>query len=129
MEQIKLKDGTTLSIEGGATENQVCITVADFNEITPYEESFTDENLSRFEILNKAGMTTAVLKDKHLKSITSESVSDGYKVAFNFSDVDVVTKRLNTLEQTQAEIIESQEIQDGAIAELAEVLTAEDEEV
>ena len=122
MEMIKLKDGTVFNIEDGATQNSVAI-IDTLENIAIYEEAFTEENLERFEILNEKGLTTAIIKDKFLRSIEcirQEDNDDEYKLVFGLGDVDMNAKRIKALEEaqaglmeTQAEIIEYQDIQDG----------------
>lgn len=117
MERIKLNDGTILNIEGGSTENSVSVVVDTLDTLNTYVEAFTEENLTRFEILNDADLVTAVITDKYLASFTGTPVreTENYTLMFNFGNVDTVSARLDALE-------EEQEIQDEAIQELAETL-------
>lgn len=121
-EKIVLKDGTVLAIENGACENCIQMTIQDLDELKGLDAKFTDENLESYTIQNAAGLTCATHENKHLVSELVEHVKDGIKISFNLADVDMVEKRLNALEAAQEGINSEQAIQDGAIADLGEIV-------
>lgn len=112
MEKIKLKDGTEIDIVNGATENCITVECSTLEEVGEIADQLTDENLEQYKILNSAGLECCTLENKHLESIII--YPDKGQVQFNLVDVDMVAKRLEVLEVTQ-------EVQDMAITELAEM--------
>lgn len=118
MEKIKLANGTELEILGGATSNSVSVNYEQLADLDTYVNNLTEDNLEEYSILNESGEVCTTLTNKYLSSI---SVNPTDKVAtFHLADVDMMAKRLAALEATQ-------EIQDEAIVELAE-MTAGGEE-
>ena len=112
MEKIKLADGTEIEILGGATSNSVSVQYEQLADLDSYVDAFTEDNLEEFSILNESGEVCTTLTNKYLSSI---SINPTDKVAlFHLADVDMIAKRLAILEATQ-------EIQDEAIVELAEI--------
>lgn len=113
MEKIKLADGTELEILGGATSNNVSVQYEQLADLDSYVNAFTDENLEVFSILNEGGEACTTMTNKYLSNI---NINPTDKVAtFHLADVDMIAKRLAELEATQ-------EIQDEAIVELAEMV-------
>ena len=112
MEKMKLKDGTEVVIMNGATENCITMEYSTLEEVGAIADKLTDENLEQYKILNSTGLECATIENKHLECITI--YPDKGQVPFNLADVDMVAKRLEALEETQ-------EVQDMAITELAEM--------
>ena len=118
MEKIKLANGTELEIMNGATIGAVTMPYETFGDVVSLTEQMTEENLSEYSILNDAGLTCTTQHDKYVSAI--HIIPADKTVTFTLSDVDMVAKRLDALEQTQ-------EIQDEAIVELAEMAVVEEE--
>ena len=112
MEKVVLKDGTEIKIINGATENCIIVNCSILEEVGEIADKLTEENLEQYKILNSAGLECATIENKHLQSFTV--YPDKGQVQFNLTDVDMVAKRLDALEETQ-------EVQDMAITELAEM--------
>lgn len=112
MEKVVLKDGTEIEIINGATENCITVECSTLEEMGTIAGQLTDENLEQYKILNSAGLECCTLENKHLNSFTV--YPDKGQVQFNLADADMVAKRLEVLEETQ-------EVQDMAITELAEM--------
>ena len=112
MEKIKLKDGTELEILGGATSNSVSVQYEQLADLDSCVNALTEENLEEFSILSESGEVCTTMTNKYLSNI---SINPEDKVAtFYLANVDMIAKRLAALEATQ-------EIQDEAIVELAEM--------
>lgn len=118
MEKIVLKNGERIEIENGAIENCITVKFNNLQEVASIAEKFTETNLEEYKILNSDDLECSTMANKCLESFTIYP-STG-RVVFNLKDVDMESKRLKLLEETQ-------ELQDTAIAELAE-MAAEQEE-
>lgn len=117
MEKIKLADGTEIEILGGATSDSVSVQYEQLAVLDSYVNDFTEENLEEFSILNESGKVCTTMTNKYLSKI---SINPTDKVAtFHLGNVDMIAKRLAELEATQ-------EIQDEAIVELAEIAGGEE---
>ena len=112
MEKVVLKDGTEIEIVNGTTENCITMECSTLEEVGAIADKLTDENLEEYKILNSSGLECCTLENKHLNSFTV--YPDKGQAQFNLVDVDMVAKRLEALEETQ-------EVQDMAITELAEM--------
>lgn len=119
MEKIKLSNGTELEILNGATIGAVSMPYTELSDVVALTEQMTEENLSEYSILNESGLTCTIQKNKYVSEIRINPTDKA--VTFVLADVDMVAKRLEALEQTQ-------EIQDSAIVELAEMAAGEVEE-
>lgn len=115
-EKIVLNDGTEFEIENGAIENCVQIICTDLDDFKDKYGKFTEENLESYKILNSKGLTCATLNNKRLVSSLIEQNINGFRVSFNLVDVDMLEKRVESLE-------ESQDIQDGAIGDLGTMVS------
>lgn len=112
MEKILLKDGTEIEIINGATENCIITECSNLEEVGTIADQLTEENLEEYKILNSAGLECCTITNKYLESFTV--YPNKGQVQFNLADVDMIAKRLANLEETQ-------ELQDTAITELAEM--------
>ncbi len=121
-EKIVLADGTEIEIENGASQNCVQVVLQDLDGFKGLHEKFTEANLENYKILNAEGLTCAVLENKYLKSSLVEQKENGFLISFNLADVDMLEKRVAALEAEQVTIKSGQELQDGAIADLGEIV-------
>lgn len=126
MYKIKLNDKTELNIENGSTTAGLSIVVDNLNEIVPYVESLTKENLLHAEIINENGLIVGIIKNKYLDCFTGTQITDtnNYRISFLLGDVLTLEERLALLETENGALKESQTIQDGAIAELGAAVAA-----
>lgn len=129
MNKIRLYDGTELNIENGATENCVAVIIGDLSVIDTYVKAFTKENLVYAEIINCNEISAneevvSVIKDKYLINFDGTQIvgDTNYIVCFHFSNVYSIEDRLAMLEAENMALKESQEIQDEAIVELADII-------
>lgn len=121
-EKIVLADGTVFEIENGAVQNCVQVVVPNLDGFKELHGKFTETNLENYKIQNADGLTCATLENKYLKNAIVEQVKDGFLISFNLADVDMVEKRLDALEAGQSEMKVGQELQDGAIADLGDIV-------
>lgn len=121
-EKIVLADGTEIEIENGAVESCVQVMLPDLDGLKALYEKFTEDNLENYKIQNADGLTCANHSNKYLKSALVEKKEDGFIISFNLADVDMLEKRVAAIEAQQADIKSGQELQDGAIAELGEMV-------
>ena len=121
-EKIVMADGTAIEIENGAVQNCVQVVIPNLDGFKELHGKFTETNLENYKIQNADGLTCATLENKYLKNTIVEQVKDGFLISFNLADVDMVEKRLDALEAGQSEMKVGQELQDGAIADLGEIV-------
>lgn len=124
MEKIRLKDGTELNIESGATESLIAVVTKDLSIIDTYVKLLTKENLSHAVIVDENKTVVLTLKDKYLYNFDGTPIvdSEDYIVCFNIRDVYTFEERIAKLEAENEALKVSQEIQDEAIVELADII-------
>lgn len=116
-EKIVLKDSTEIEIENGAVENCIQVVLTDLDRFKELHGKFSETNLESYTIQNAAGLTCATYENKYLINAIVEKKGNGFMVSFNLADVNMVSKRLAALEA-------GQELQDGAITDLGDVVSA-----
>lgn len=110
MEKIELKDGTEIEICDGAAENCIAVPFTEESEVAGIVGNFTQENLKEFKIYNASGVLCTTITNKKVKSYTTNLEEN--TVTLNMEDVSELENRVVELEKTQ-------EMQDEAITELA----------
>lgn len=119
-DKLILKDKTTLEIEAGATLSAITALSSTKEEMIEKWDALTKENLSSVEIKNSDDITIATYTDLILVSETSVILEDGtISTSFNLREKTDVEK----LQEEVEKLKESQEIQDGAIEELGNVVS------
>lgn len=121
-EKIVLADGTAIEIENGAVQNCVQVVVPNLDGFKELHGKFTETNLGSYKIQNADGLTCATLENKYLKNAIVEQAKDGFLISFNLADVNLVQKQLAELKSDVEEVKAGQELQDGAIADLGEIV-------
>ena len=121
-EKIVLKDGTVLEIENGASVNLIQVPIQSLDDFKGLFEKFTEDNLEKYSIQNAAGLTCATLENKYLQEAGVKQRENDYIVSLRLADVDMVEKRLAAIEAEQEATKTGQAIQDGAIADLGEIV-------
>ena len=121
-EKIILKDGTMYLIENGASENQVQVVLQNVDEFPRVFNKFTEQNLESYQIKNAEGLTCSTRKNKYLANAVVEQRESDVFVTFRLADVNMVEKRLDAIEAEQEATKNGQAIQDGAIADLGEIV-------
>lgn len=119
-DKLILKDKTTLEIEARATLSAITALSSTKEEMIEKWDALTKENLSSVEIKNSDDITIATYTDLILVSETSVVLEDGtISTSFNLREKTDVEK----LQEEVEKLKESQEIQDGAIEELGNVVS------
>ena len=114
MEKVVLKDGTEIQIADGASENCITVPFTEEAEVSGIVTNFTQDNLAEFKIYNASGVLCTTITNKKLKTYTTNL--EEKTVTLNLEDVSELESRIAELEATQ-------EMQDVAISELAEMAT------
>lgn len=124
MEKIKLKDGTELNIENGATESCIAVVTEDLTIIDTYVKALTKENLSQAVVVDENDSVISKIKNKYLTGFDGTQVveSTDFIVCFRLSNVYTMEERIAMLEAENEALRASQEIQDEAIVELADII-------
>lgn len=101
MEKIKLKNQAEIQIEGGMTNNYFEVIVLGYDSMKTLYDQLTDDNLSRFEVLNSANMVCCVLENKRISNERHFEViqgTDNLKVKIHLEDVDKMALRLKEVQ-------------------------------
>ena len=117
-EKLILKNGAEVELETGASLGALQVLSADRAAMLATWELLTPDNLSQVQIKNGAGLTVGTYTDLVLVSETSVVAPDG-KVLTTYSlrpktDVERLTERVAVVE-------EGQQVQDGAINDVAKL--------
>lgn len=121
MDKIILKDGTSIEIEESSNGGSFRKQFADPQEYLTTLAKLTQNNLSAYQVQNAAGLTCANPENKECLSqeVTALWAENGaivgLDVIFHITDVDLQARAIKDLQA-------SQEVQDGAIVELAEIV-------
>ncbi len=121
-ERIVLKNGTVFEIENGASVNLIQVPIQSLDDFKGLFEKFTEDNLEKYSIQNAAGLTCATLENKYLAEAGVKKRTDDYLVSLHLADVNMTEKRLAAVEAEQEAMKTGQTIQDGAIADLGEIV-------
>ena len=117
-DKLILKNGAEIELEAGAYIGALQVLSADRATMLATWELLTPDNLAAVQIKNGAGLTVGTYTDLVLVSETSVVASDG-KVLTTYSlrpktDVERLTERVAVVE-------EGQQVQDGAINDVAKL--------
>ena len=117
-DKLILKNGAEIELEAWASLGALQVVSADRAEMLATWELLTPDNLSQVQIKNGAGLTVGTYTDLVLVSETSVVAPDG-KVLTTYSlrpktDVERLTERVAVVE-------EGQQVQDGAINDVAKL--------
>lgn len=121
MDKIILKDGTRIEIEESSNGGSFRKQFVDPQEYLTTLAKLTQNNLSAYQVQNAAGLTCANPENKECLSqeVTALWAENGaivgLDVIFHITDVDLQARAIKDLQA-------SQEVQDGAIVELAEIV-------
>ena len=119
-DKLILKDQTTLEIEAGASLSAITVLSSTKEEMIEKWDKLTKENLSSVEIKNSDDVLIARYENLILVNETSVILEDGtISTSFNLREKTDVEK----LQEEVAMLKEGQEVQDGAIADLGEVVS------
>lgn len=120
-EKLILKNGAEVELETGASLGALQVLSADRAAMLATWELLTPDNLSQVQIKNGAGLTVATYTDLVLVSETSVVASDGMVLTTyslrHKTDVERLEERVTVVE-------EGQQVQDGAINDVAKLAGA-----
>ena len=117
-DKIVLKNGTEIEIEAGASIGNIPVIFDSKTAMIETWDLLTDENLSSVSIKNSSDLIVANYSNLLLISENSVILSDGkISTEFKLREKTELELRLERIEKTQ-------EIQDGAISDLGEAVSA-----
>ena len=115
-EKLILKNGAEVELEAGASLGALQVLSADRAEMLTTWEMLTPDNLSQVQVKNDAGLTVGTYTDLVLVSETSVVASDGTVLTTYSLRPKTDTERL---EERVTVVEEGQQVQDGAINDVA----------
>lgn len=127
MDKIKLKNGNIIEIEESSDSGSFRKCFVDPQEYLTTLAMLTQDNLSAYQVQNSSGLVSSNPENKECLTQTvtpvraDDGTLEGLDVAFNITDVDLLAKAVKELWVGQKALQDGQDIQDGAIAELAEI--------
>lgn len=111
-----LKNGAVVELEAGARLDSMEVVSESRMGMAAVWGEMTEDNLSEVQIRNGAGLTAGRYTDLVLVSETSVVQGDGtILTSFRLREKTDIEKRIDALE-------EGQEVQDGAIIDVAQIL-------
>ena len=125
-DKLILKDGSEINIESGASLSSIGVISATKADMISTWDLFTNENLKKVQVKNNDNILIGEYQNLVLVNETSNIQKDSTILTY-----------FNLREKTEVEVLKEevealkagQEIQDGAIVELAEILGGEPEEM
>lgn len=121
-DKLILKDGTEIKIESLSSLSDMKVVSQTKYDMISAWDAMTKENLKEVQIQNGDGLTVGRYENLALESETSSLQADGtILTSFHLRKKTEVEKRLDILE-------DGQEVQDGAITDLGEVVSGLAEE-
>ena len=113
-----LKDGSEIELEAGASINALQVRTANPPAMAEIWSKLTEENLKEVQIQTGEGLIVGNYMDLLLVSETSVILENGVVLTtYHLREKTAVEKRLEVLEARQ-------EVQDGAISDLASATSA-----
>ena len=117
-EKMILNDGTAINFETGASLTALTTIFTDWTATASIMPKLTEDNLSSVQVQNGEGMTVGNYTDLVLQPGSWEVKEDGVHITISLREKTDIEKRLDKVES-------GQEVQDGAIAELAGMVGGE----
>ena len=111
-DKLILKDGTTIELEAAASLTGITTTFTDWTAAASVLPKLTPESLSSVQVQTGEGLTVGNYTDLVLQPGNWEVKADGVYITISLREKTDIEKRLENVEA-------GQEVQDGAIAELA----------
>ena len=118
-DKLILKDGTEIELESGASLGGISVLFPNMQAMVDAWSLMTPDNLSEVSIHNSDGVTVGQYENLVLESETSK-VQEGGTILTSFhlrtkTEIELLRERVEQLEI-------GQDVQDGAIGELGEVV-------
>lgn len=117
-DKIELKNGTEIELESGSSIGNLTVLFEDKSSMVNTWELFTSENLSEVKIKTSDGRVVGNYSNLLLVSETSTILSNGI-ISTSF-----ILREKTNIELQIESLMASQEIQDGAISELGDVISS-----
>lgn len=111
-DKIIFKDGTSIELEAAGSLAAITTVFADWTAVAEALPKLTEENLSSVQVQTGEGLTVGNYTDLVLQPGTWEVKEDGVHITISMREKTDIEKRLDNVEA-------GQEVQDGAIEELA----------
>lgn len=111
-EKMILNDGTEIKLETGASLTELTTVFTDWTAAASVIPKLTEDNLASVQVQNGEGLTVGNYTDLVLQPGSWEEKADGLYITISLREKTEIEKRLDKVES-------GQEVQDGAIAELA----------
>lgn len=116
---MKLKDGTIIELETSSSLGDIRVTAPDRAAMLIIWDQLTPDNLSAVQVKNGAGLVAGNYTDLVLESETSTVAADGTVLTSYHLRPKTDLERL----EERVEAVETgQDVQDGAIIELADIV-------
>lgn len=114
---LELKNGAIITLETGASLENMEVLSENMTEMIKVWGEMTEENLSEVQVENGSGMVVGRYAGLLLVSETSVVQTDGsIRTSFHLREKTDVEKRMDAIEEGQA-------VQDGAIMDMAEIVS------
>ncbi len=132
MDKIILKDGTIVEIEESSNGGSFRMHFLDPQYYLTILAKLTQDNLSAYQVQTTEGLTSARPENKECLNQTvtpiwtDEGTLGGLDVTFYITDIDMLAKAVKNLQAGQQMLQYGQDVQDGAIAELAGMVGGEE---
>lgn len=114
-DKLILKDGTTIELETGASLKELTTVFTEWAAAASVMPKLTEENLSKVEVQNGEGLNRGNYTDLMLQPGSWEAKEDGVHITISLREKTEIEKRLDNVET-------GQQTQDGAIADMGEVV-------
>lgn len=124
-DKIVLKDGTVIEVNQAGNTDMFQMSITSMEELQTVLDKLTPDNLEQYQIQNQAGAVVANPVNKECLSCSLDLIRNDSGViteitaTFVITDMDMIAKAIR-------ELRESQEVQDGAIIEIAEMVAGGD---
>lgn len=116
-DKIMLKDGTAIEVGAMTSIGDVTVHVADLAAAQALKDKLTPDNLSAVETHNGDGLTVGQYADQVLEVLTADLLTaEGIDVKLGLRDK-------TETEKLRDEMLASQAVQDGAIADMGAALS------
>lgn len=124
-DKLILNDGTVAYLEPGASLTGLTAVFDDWTAAAVVMSKLTEENLNGAQVQADDGRVWVELTDVVIQPGAWEKKADGLFITISLREKTELEKRMDSVEAEQAAFNEGQGIQDGAIAELAEITGGE----
>lgn len=120
-DKLILNDGTEIGLESGSSLSDIRVLSDTKADMVSKWDMLTPENLKSVRVVNTNGITVGNYNDLVLVSETSYEKGKKIETSFHLQEKTDVEKRLDALEDV---FERGQEVQDGAIMDLGEAVSA-----